>query len=194
MHLIGIAGKKRSGKDTVGKMIQELRPKMQLIAFADKLKEFCSIAYGIPLEMFYDDKWKEVPVPTCCGGSMSPRAAMTRGGHDALVGVTDIHLWSDIVKAEWISISTHRFHRDGGMIITDVRFEWEAEWIVQAGGTILTVLREATDGEAGSHASEKGLPDMYLNHSIQNNGDLDGLQKMVKMFVQHLNEWKSDND
>lgn len=180
MRLLGIAGKKRSGKDTVGKMIQELRPKMKLIAFADKLKQFCSIAYGIPLEFFYDDKAKE----WAGTNHIAPRQAMTTV-HDALTGVTDIHLWSDIVRGEYFKQSAEE-----GMIITDVRFEWEAEWIVASGGIILTVTRYDTDHAAGQHASERGLPDKYRNHVIQNNGSLESLRDMVYSFVSHLDDWK----
>lgn len=183
MNLIGIAGKKRSGKDTVGKMIHELRPEMQLIAFADKLKQFCSIAYGIPIEWFYDDTLKEMRH----NDGLSPRQAMTTV-HDALTGVTNIRLWSDVVKAEWENKATHHYSSTGGMIITDVRFEWEAEWLVQAGGTILTVTRYDTDHKAGGHASELGLPDKYRNHVIQNNGSLEELRGMVASFMNALPE------
>lgn len=78
-YIIGIAGQKRAGKDTVAGMIDYIfkagvskanfadylkysidkTKRDRIIHFADNLKQCLSIIYNIPLEYFYDDKIKE---------------------------------------------------------------------------------------------------------------------------------------
>lgn len=59
-----IAGKKRSGKDTVAKiLIEELGG--EAVALADNLREMCSAVFRVPMNYFTDDdkKEKEFPLP-----------------------------------------------------------------------------------------------------------------------------------
>lgn len=78
-YIIGIAGHKRVGKDTVAGMIDYIfkagvskanfadylkysidkTKRDRIIHFADNLKQCLSIIYNIPIEYFYDDKIKE---------------------------------------------------------------------------------------------------------------------------------------
>ncbi len=78
-YIIGIAGQKRAGKDTVAGMIDYIfkagvskanfadylkysidkTKRDRIIHFADNLKQCLSIIYNIPLDYFYDDKIKE---------------------------------------------------------------------------------------------------------------------------------------
>ena len=61
--IIGISGRIGSGKDTVGKIIQELiqynkDQSSEIKKFAGKLKETASILTGIPIEKFEDQEFK----------------------------------------------------------------------------------------------------------------------------------------
>ena len=60
MNLIGISGKKLSGKDTVGNIIKMEFPKYnwQIKKFAYKVKEVASLLTGIPVEDFEDQEIK----------------------------------------------------------------------------------------------------------------------------------------
>jgi hypothetical protein len=58
-------------------------------------------------------------------------------------------------------------------MIPDVRFENEADWLRSEGGILIEVSR-GSPGE-DSHASEAGVPDKYITHSIVNDGTIDEL-------------------
>lgn len=65
--IIGVSGRIFSGKDTVGKMIQDLDPKRswQIKKFAGKLKQIATILTGIPVEKFEDQEFKKSALPFC---------------------------------------------------------------------------------------------------------------------------------
>jgi hypothetical protein len=182
MKLLGIHGKKRSGKDTVAGMVKaRCFGEVQTIAFGDAMKKIASVAYGIPLPLFYDDDKKEQKFykdfPS--GPGMSPRLACTTM-HDALTPVLGEGIFIGPVRKVWEEC----LDKDILLIITDVRFSWEEEFIISEGGTIICVERDATDGLAGTHASEVGLTGNYTNHVIKNNGSLADLDAQVVKFLQ----------
>jgi ABC-type dipeptide/oligopeptide/nickel transport system ATPase subunit len=59
--IIGINGYSGSGKDAMGKIIQELQPEKnwQIKKFAGKLKTIASILTGIPEEKFESEEFKK---------------------------------------------------------------------------------------------------------------------------------------
>lgn len=59
MRLIALAGKSKSGKDTVGEMLVKADPRGATIAFADKLKEVCMDLFGFTHEDCYTDAGKD---------------------------------------------------------------------------------------------------------------------------------------
>ena len=65
-HIIGIAGFRRSGKDTMARAISELAQArgfaVVTIAFADPLRKAASAAYGVDVTEFTDDKLKDAVV------------------------------------------------------------------------------------------------------------------------------------
>lgn len=65
-HIIGIAGFRRSGKDTLARAISELAQArgfaVATIAFADPLRKAASAAYGVDVAEFTDDKLKDAVV------------------------------------------------------------------------------------------------------------------------------------
>lgn len=65
-HIIGIAGFRRSGKDTLARAISELAQArgfaVATIAFADPVRKAASAAYGVDVAEFTDDKLKDVVV------------------------------------------------------------------------------------------------------------------------------------
>lgn len=60
--IIGISGKKNSGKDTIADMIQQIDPKWERKAFANKLKEFLASILNIPVSKFEDREFKNTPL------------------------------------------------------------------------------------------------------------------------------------
>jgi hypothetical protein len=58
MRLIGLMGKSKSGKDTVGQMLVEVGGTGVALAFADKLKEICMDLFGLSRDDVYTEEGK----------------------------------------------------------------------------------------------------------------------------------------
>lgn len=58
MRLIGLMGKSKSGKDTVGQMLVEHDKRGATLAFADKLKEVCMDLFGLTHDDVYTEEGK----------------------------------------------------------------------------------------------------------------------------------------
>lgn len=174
MKLIGIHGKKGSGKDTVARMVKKHLPTMQLIAYADKLKEVASILSGLDRSYFYDQYKKEV-LPE--GFTKTPRQYMTEM-HDALVPVFGEDVFVRLVKSKWDP-------GHSGLIVTDVRYDGrETDWIREEGGVILHVYRPNLPVDSDPHSSEVGIQPKLGDYTIFNDGSLFDLERRVIDFLE----------
>ena len=150
--LIGIAGKARSGKDTIARWFVMNQGFIQY-AFADPLKRAASEMFGVPLSHFYDDKRKET-VNSFWG--ISPREMAQKLGTECGRKVFFDDIWVRRAQKE----AEENLRSDGcaGVIISDVRFDNEAEWIRSEGGIIIHVSREQDAvWTVRNHVSEAGV-------------------------------------
>lgn len=87
----------------------------------------------------------------------------------------------------WInSLQNRVLHRTSRhIVITDVRFDNEAQWIHQSHGRVYEILRPGyQDGVINAgHASESGLDPSLVDDQILNDGTLEDLQLMVAGLV-----------
>lgn len=180
MQLVGIQGFKFSGKSTVASMLVELleeRGEMQPreAAFGDMLKKAAAEITGIPLYVFYDQNLKEKVFGNT---GLIPRKVMT-DLHDALVPVFGEMMFVKPVQRLWESM------RESGrpLVVSDVRYDREADWIRSEGGIILKVERKAQT--KGTHSSEQGISFDPADYTIENNGSLDQLRVSVSKFLEH---------
>jgi hypothetical protein len=180
--LIGIAGKKRSGKDTAARaLVAQLG--FRQIAFADPLKALAASFLGWPVEAVRDDAFKEAQ----CLRDMTGRELL-QGLGTAVRETFGADFWVERAMSAacdggpfhpFVSTKTRpgyccqydynaaseadrcyrtrEQHRD--VVISDVRYESEMYAIKMAGGAVIRLNR--TDGaEAGdSHPSEIELPE-----------------------------------
>lgn len=171
--LIGISGKKFVGKDTVATLLagllQQAHVTSESAAFADALKRVASNISGIPLNWFYAPELKE-SAHHCCG--KSPRQIM----EEANAVFKDC--WGDDVFVRTVA---HRWEkvrsRRAAFIVTDVRFQVEADWVRSEGGVLVHVLRNT--GHKSKAASEQGVPSLPQDIVIENNGTKEQLKEAV---------------
>ena len=66
VHLIGLSGRRGSGKDTVARVLQELQPqrRWQIRSFGDSIKSVCAALTGEDVAPYYSQKGKAERVPT----------------------------------------------------------------------------------------------------------------------------------
>lgn len=167
--IIGIAGKARTGKNTLANFIEAQYGGYQY-ALTSPIRAMLRAGFGID---FDDPHWvahKEDVIPAI---GRSPRELMQTLGTEW--GRRRVH--PDI----WVILANQALLARGpGMIITDVRFENEAEWIRKNGGQVIHVSRSAA-APVHQHTSEDGIifqpegRDML----VINDFDLESLQHTV---------------
>jgi energy-coupling factor transporter ATP-binding protein EcfA2 len=185
--IIGICGKAGHGKTTLGNMLAgHLRPKhdVSIVPFAEPLKNIVTNVLGVDAAALKDPLLKEVPVEPW---GMSPRRLLQIIGTDMFRK----HLCSDV----WIKVAGERVKRahDAGrlVIIDDVRFDNEAEWVRSNGGMVLRVSRDASVGTNHTeHVSESGVSKSLIDVEVDNNGMLEELDHMALLLASPWDERK----
>lgn len=165
MKLIGIAGKAGVGKDTLGTEIVDWtrfyygHGRTIRRNLADSLKSYCAHKYGIAPGAFYNPNTKEVPDPYW---GVSPRQIAQFEGTEATRDI--VHRLIKTGGADfWIrrlQKDLKDFYNDYEIaVVCDIRFQNEADWILNSGGLLIDVIRPGYEGEVGisNHQSERGF-------------------------------------
>ena len=183
--IIGLTGKLGSGKDTVLERIQTLYPgapdldsDFRQASFAATLKNMACALFDITREQLEKlkrrpnveisvvdhDEFIDMDTPRSYA-QMDFRTFLQRLGTEAGRDILGENFWVDqaFVKIDYWE---ERFSPRMTHVFTDVRFENEAQAIIDRGGEIWLI--EGPDEDTGSHASEQGLPDWMINVVIVN--------------------------
>lgn len=198
LQLIGISGHAGVGKDTVAQYLAEKYENVYGEAFANPLKRACAAAFGLPLEHFHDREMKE---QESIWGPSPRKIAQFVGTEMFRQKINDLYGESRVWK-HWIELMEMRltgqsippegegFYSPGDtVIITDVRFQDEADWIQRNGGILLTIQRDGYEGKVGfqGHASEAGFNSYnpWTHWTVYNNSTLESLYEAVdRIFTQ----------
>lgn len=176
--LIGISGKKGSGKDTFYDIIIEKYPEYQNVKFADKLKEICANLTGLPIEYFYNRKHYSYYMKEW---GMTIREMMQRLGTDALRDNFDKQIW---IKSAFSNITENQ-----STVITDVRFENEADEVLKRDGYLIRIEPSYPGymNIGDEHPSETGLDDYNkFDFIITNSGSYDDYKNQIYNFMEQL--------
>ena len=175
ISLIGVHGPLESGKDTVAKTIIEAFPnRYKQYAFAWPIKEACKVIFGFTDEDMNDRVLKERIHPFW---GVTPRSTMQLLGTEFGRGMIREDIW--ILRAE-TEIQNNAL--DGyGTIISDVRFDNEAEIIRSRKGVIIHIERPDLDFSKVNykHASEDGVKRHDEDFVIRNDSTLDVFRKRI---------------
>lgn len=172
--LIGIAGKARSGKDTVANFIIAAVGGYRY-SFADPIRQML-IPLGVDMSDPYWQARKEEIIPAL---GCSPRHLMQTLGTE----------WGreHVNPNLWLTLAHQRLLFSGpGMVISDIRFENEASWVRTLGGRIIHLDRTETT-KVKEHVSEHGVATQPGDFILHNDGGLDDLQNAVKDLL-HVGE------
>lgn len=161
--LIGLAGKARSGKDTLGKHLI-IHHNFHRMAFADPLKSAMAATFGVAVEEFHCDKLKDEIEPHW---NMT-RRTMLQEGADALRGM----FGQDLFIRRWLHAYFPMANSEH-VVVTDVRSDAEARTIRDLGGLIIEVRRgnSGAAGEAAKHHTEAGISPEFVNQVLINDGE-----------------------
>lgn len=166
--IIGLTGKAGSGKDTVASFLD--KKNTDVFAFADPLKHACKILFNFTEEQLYDPYMKE---QIDIRWNKSPREIFQWLGTD----VIRKHIKEDFFI---INMKNKIENSDKNIIITDVRFDNEAEFIKSIGGIIVKINRpNSKTTDHCDHLTEKGINEKFIDYIIINDGNLEFLKKNI---------------
>lgn len=211
MQVIGLAGRKRSGKDTVALMLEEEYDFLRL-ALADPLRECLSTFLGVS-----EPTDKESLVSFCVSQEdLMEMAHLLRLDSSVFIerfreqmsgwGEQNCYtlpyrkliqtVGTDICRAldeqVWIKRTMYEIAMNkkyGGwnkFVVSDIRFDNEAKFIHNLLGSVWCVT--STRGEDDTHSSEKGVDEKYISSIITNNGTLEELREGVKRVYKQFKE------
>lgn len=193
--IIGISGYARSGKDTFGLSLQRIlktyKIESTLDAFANILKE--------DLNPFLLDKFKVSAFTKDDAEKFLIRPMLVAYGESKRN--QDQDYWIKQIKEKSKNKLT---------IVTDVRYENEAKWIIDSGGFLIHLNRQKSDGsyiEAPNPQEAKNNPRVaelaslkIVWQTVENNGvvDEETIDKIVESFIcscddltEKLQSWKT---
>lgn len=171
--LIGLVGKKGAGKDTVADFLIEKKGYNKK-AFADPLKKVVQALFLLDETQVHDQSLKEITDPRW---SLSPRQMMQ------LVGTNLIR--TNLGEDFWLKhIELGRENLDF-IVISDVRFQNEADWVRKKGGILIRIVsNEESNSVVDTHRSETELESIHTDHVLFNE------KKMgIEAFHNYLEHW-----
>lgn len=188
MMLIGLAGLARSGKDTAAEVLaRELE--LYRHAFADPIKRMLEQVFG---DNFVAGNRERIePI-----SGVSYRKLMQTLGTEWGRNIQP-DLWTRVAKAKWVWVKDQARISENlggpdlglgwphkGMVISDVRFDNEAEWIRSDGGIIIHVERDSAEKVGlDGHASEAGLTKIHGDLVVENNSTLEAYHDALDYLI-----------
>src|SRR5690606_16898279 len=170
MPLVGIAGKKRSGMDTVAKALEPLG--YQRIGFADELKQMALeinplIHGGGELRGLVGALGWETAKDHYSGARrflQEPGTSVRDRDRAYCIRAAPMEIDSALVALR-------------GVVVPDVRFPNEVDAIRKAGGTVIQVVRPGRLDDGDRHVSETALDGIAFDYTIINDAGLDTLEQ-----------------
>jgi len=170
----GTAG---AGKDTVAGFLCQIGGYCP-IALSDPIKDALEAMFDLEAGVWDQPDFKERSLPSV---NTTPRyLAQTLGTE-----------WGrEVIRSDlWLLLAEQRICRlvgtCNGVVITDIRFDNEAQWIKERGGDVVRVVRPAADNQIDNagHGSESGVADELVDVTIDNVRDFDCLFRQARALV-----------
>ncbi len=164
--IIGLTGKKRSGKTTVANLIQAAT-KSPILSFAGPLKEMIEKAGICTHEELYSNKTE------------FSRRMLQKIGTDIFRNQVDRRFWIKRMKEKIFC----DYNDKKIIVIDDIRFKNEAQYVKTTGGKIVCIYREDTISNIDIHESEIECELIVPDWIIENNLTLEELNKKVSEML-----------
>lgn len=176
-RLILLTGKKRAGKDTVGKYLVQQHGFTRL-AFADPVKDL-----ALAIDPLVGAEVRLSHVVGQLGWDVAKqeseiRRLLQRIGTEGGRGVLGKDVWIKILADKVMETTSD-------VIITDCRFVNEADWGRLVGGTVVKIVQSSL-GSGDDHRSEVELNDITPDYWIVNDGPVSELHKRIDKLLQRL--------
>lgn len=175
MKLIGLKGKKQSGKNACAEAICRIMMQQGytpvIVGFADSLKT--ELAELFATEPLHIEKIKNNP---------AMRWILQRYGTEYRRN-ENANYWIQQMD-EKLKYREEKYNYL--IVIPDVRFQNEQDWIKSKGGWIFNVNRPSLKDVEDNHASEQLADRLPYDYNIVNDRTLNGIESLVKYALQHV--------
>jgi hypothetical protein len=177
--IIGISGKKQSGKSTLAQGLSGKFDNAPVVCFADRLRELVAELFASPVQNSYldpvvlqDEKVKQSKHP--CGKTY--RQLLQIIGTDYFR-----NLWPDVWLENYKYQIATMYPHYPYVLTPDVRFPNEADMIHSLGGLVIRLTRNPFDDK---HESETAL-DNYKDFDLT----IDNRDMTIPVTIAVANEW-----
>lgn len=182
MILVGLAGHKRAGKSTVARMLVDEHG-FREVSFAAPLYRALAAMLRTDIAALQHDKERAIEWL-----GRSPRYLLQTLGTE----------WGrDLVRPDlWLLLASREIERIAALggeriVISDVRYDNEARFVVERGGQIWQIWRPQARAQ-DAHASERGISESWSARGILNDGSLEELRERVRHLVAQLSRTHTD--
>ncbi len=172
--LIGLTGRARSGKTTAAEHLARTYL-LEQYAFADPLRDGLMAIFNLDPTDFEGDR-KEQPLGWL---DFSPRQLMQSMGTEWARNTVHPDVWVKLAEQN-LEYMTKALGAVLGFVVSDVRFENEADLIRRRGGTIIHIFRPDAQ-DVNPHISEAGVAAHTDDLTLPNFGT-------VEEFLRSLDE------
>lgn len=179
--IIGLTGHAQSGKDTAGKYLVENHG-FTRIGLADAVKDCLYALDPVIGEYMFAPLRLQQEVDRLGWDELKSRGPETR----KLLQRMGTEVGREIIGQDtWIKIAERKIKELGPaarVVITDIRFPNEAEWVRALGGKVVRINREGF-GPVNDHASDARLSDDLVDIEIENSYDIPFLHGMIEKRI-----------
>jgi RecA/RadA recombinase len=178
MKIIGIAGPKGSGKDTVADHICRRLETHVKMAFAEPMKEMLAVGLGLTHEQLHGSLKEDVDLRY----GVTPRHLLETLGTEWGRNMILLDLWFQATKSRIAEMVGFR----DGVVLSDVRFENEAAFVREHG---FLIHIEGRGGADEGHESRMGVVKHDSDIIVCNTRGLPELYAEVDRALRTHGEW-----
>jgi hypothetical protein len=185
--ILGLSGKVDAGKNTVAQRLAVLSPiPVVEISYAAKLKESAAALFGVRVADL--ERWKNNPVArvtiSAPGGvhhQQTVREMLQRYGTESHRDVFGADFWLDAALPSNV-VYDATGDKAALYVVTDVRFQNEADRIRELGGTVVRVV--GPNNETGSHPTERPTKaDVVIKNKVRDDNFASLDAELVKLLA-----------
>jgi hypothetical protein len=180
MILLGLHGLKRSGKTTVCRYLVDQYGFAE-VSFAAPIYRGIAAMFDLdPHELQAEDtKERNIPWLGC-----SPRKLLQTCGTEWARAYISDDVW---IRVAARAIERHRQMGAPGVVVSDVRFDNEAQWLLEQGAELWLITRPVRPVEGrDTHASEAGISTNWPMRGIVNAAGFPHLYQRVDELLAQL--------
>ena len=190
--IIGLSGAKRSGKSVVAQYLID-NYNYHEYAFAMPLKNALNAIFQFSPEQLHGNKKEEVDKYW----GVSPRELMQSVGTDLFRNElgrvcknfgSSNDIWVRCFE-RWVQTihdNSEQQQKNINIVVSDIRFENEANKVRELGGIIINIKRNTDINQYSQHESEnnKNSLSKYFNYEIENNSSKEELYEKIKKIIE----------